>query len=563
MGNTSDKFKQKGGDSQPKEQDHFHPALFPKTDRASRKNSDASSSGAARSEILPTLTRRLSGFSPRNSGKHKRNASEGFAATMAQRASSPPLSNVNDVSTLSTNSTGVKASDSDSEVSLPMLPEMTLDTRDLSDNSEPSSATVRQSIKEKNDLAKASKIRDWLFLGGVEVAKNKQYLRTLGITHVLNCAHTVCDNFHEDDFTYVHPIDIADASKEEIGNFMLQAIADIELVREEGGKILVHCQLGSSRSATLVIAYLMWLENLEAQTAFNKVKSLRSIVSPNLGFMVQLTSFKKRLDWRPKQPTLHRVAPHSATDGTLVVKLVVRADTKEPVVPRVEHLDPRGAFLLHSPQDRTMFLWVGPDVGLQADVDAQARKTARGNGNSTLRRLDSPPLRETYEQAGRRFGRIMCKYEKAFQDENGHPSQFVIVPTDQSAVLALAEGADQSSCAARFWKTLGESVGTKTGIESLRASRPSKTWSEVEDSQTVVYMESTSAVQFPVMSIGPSDRSLLKDRGVSHSDRSLVEVMPSDRSLLSSDPLQDQPSSNPVSPDRYGRQGLVDIPDRG
>jgi len=456
-----------------------------------------------------------------------------------------PTHAVNDISTISTNSVFFKQSDSDSDVSQIAHEPISLDIRDLSDNSEPSSATVRQSLKEKRDLAEASEIKPWLFLGGVEVAKSKEYLRSKGITHVLNCAHTVCENYHEKDFKYVRPIDLVDASKEEIGNFMLQAIADIESVREDRGKILVHCQLGSSRSATLVIAYLMWLEGLDAQTAFVEVKKKRSIVSPNLGFIVQLNNFKKRLDWRPKTPTLHRVAPHSATDGTLVVKLVVRADTKEPVIPRVEHLDPRGAFLLHSPQDRTMYLWVGPDVGVQAESDAVARKAAR-EGTTSLKRNDSPLLRETYEQAGKRFGRIMCKYEKAFRDENGHPCQFVIVPTDQSAVLALADGADQNSCAAKFWKTLGESVGTKTGIDALRANRPVKEWTENEDSQTVAYIDSSSSAQFAVTNIAPSDRSLLA--GVAQSDRSLL-VTPSDRSLLS-DPAGADDASNPVTPER-------------
>jgi protein-tyrosine phosphatase len=507
--NSSGKFKPKGGsglDLLSADQDPLHPANFPKT-KPSRKGSDASSGGVARSEMIPSIQRRLSGLSPKNA-VHRRNVSEG---PPSMRPNSPTLGLQTDLSTLSTSSTWFKVSDSDSEASL-IAPEITLETRDLSDQSEPSSATVRQSIKEKRDLAEASEIKPWLFLGGMEVAKSKEYLRSKGITHVLNCAHTVCDNYHENDFKYVRPIDLADASKEEIGNFMLQAIADIESVREDKGKILVHCQLGSSRSATLVIAYLMWLENLDAQTAFAEVKKKRSIVSPNLGFMVQLNAFKRRLDWRPKTPTLHRVAPHSATDGTLVVKLVVRADTKEPVVPRVEHLDPRGAFLLHSPQDRTMFLWVGPDVGIQAESDALARKLARENSSSALKRNDSPILRETYEQAGKRFGKIMCKYEKAFRDDNGNACQFVIVPTDHSAILALAEGADQNSCAARFWKTLGESVGTKTGIDSLRANRPTPGWNnETDETQQVAYLESSSSIQFAVMDITPSDRSLVSD----------------------------------------------------
>lgn len=49
------------------------------------------------------------------------------------------------------------------------------------------------------------------------------------------------------------------------------------------------------------------------------------------------------------------------------MKLVVAADGSEkPMIPRASLLDPRGAFLLHSPVDSTMFLWVGEEVGLAA-----------------------------------------------------------------------------------------------------------------------------------------------------------------------------------------------------
>ena len=87
-------------------------------------------------------------------------------------------------------------------------------------------------------------------------------------------------------------------------------------------------------------------------------------------------------------------------DGTLVVKLVVMADgSKRPVVPTAAHLDPRGAFLLHSPKDRTMYLWVGPDVGVAAVTEAAARAAARAAALS--RRGSSTRVRESYEEAGR------------------------------------------------------------------------------------------------------------------------------------------------------------------
>jgi len=176
--------------------------------------------------------------------------------------------------------------------------------------SEPS---VRTSLRMEKDLLEVSEILPWLFLGGDVVAKSKEKLREKGITHVLNAARTVCDNYHEgdSDLEYVSSMNLSDEVGENIDHFMIQAIADIDRVKEQNGRILVHCHQGISRSATLVIAYLMWLQGMDYKEGFRFVKEKRSIVCPNLGFMAHLAAFEERLRWRPTAPTLHRVAPHS------------------------------------------------------------------------------------------------------------------------------------------------------------------------------------------------------------------------------------------------------------
>ena len=60
-------------------------------------------------------------------------------------------------------------------------------------------------------------------------------------------------------------------------------------------KVFVHCAAGESRSATIVIAYLMWNKKMTFDKAYNFVKQKRYRIYPNFGFRQQLQMFEKLL----------------------------------------------------------------------------------------------------------------------------------------------------------------------------------------------------------------------------------------------------------------------------
>lgn len=66
------------------------------------------------------------------------------------------------------------------------------------------------------------------------------------------------------------------------------------------GKVLVHCAMGLSRSATLVLAYLMIHENMKLEDAIEAISANRNI-SPNEGFLEQLRQLDKELHCRAPQ----------------------------------------------------------------------------------------------------------------------------------------------------------------------------------------------------------------------------------------------------------------------
>lgn len=61
---------------------------------------------------------------------------------------------------------------------------------------------------------------------------------------------------------------------------------------DANSKVLVHCLVGMSRSASVVTAYLMNKEKISLEMALDKVKAERFYVRPNQGFMEQLSLFE-------------------------------------------------------------------------------------------------------------------------------------------------------------------------------------------------------------------------------------------------------------------------------
>jgi hypothetical protein len=135
-----------------------------------------------------------------------------------------------------------------------------------------------------------------LFLGN-EFGAGRQYsrndsleekeraLKERGITHIL-CATLPSKAYFEGKFIYEY-IPIRDESSEKLSFYLSKAYDFIESGREEGG-VFVHCAAGSSRSASLVIGYMMKKFSLSYENALHYVQSKRPCVKPNPGFEVEL-----------------------------------------------------------------------------------------------------------------------------------------------------------------------------------------------------------------------------------------------------------------------------------
>ncbi|KAH7360780.1 dual specificity phosphatase [Rhexocercosporidium sp. MPI-PUGE-AT-0058] len=66
---------------------------------------------------------------------------------------------------------------------------------------------------------------------------------------------------------------------------------------KEGKKVLVHCQQGASRSATLIIAYHMYKnQSLGPNEAYSQAQSKSRWVNPNMSLLFSLNDFKKVIE---------------------------------------------------------------------------------------------------------------------------------------------------------------------------------------------------------------------------------------------------------------------------
>lgn len=63
---------------------------------------------------------------------------------------------------------------------------------------------------------------------------------------------------------------------------------------DNGDKVLVHCACGISRSATIIIYYLMKKKKISFKRALDYLRKKRSIVDPNIGFASALIEAEAR-----------------------------------------------------------------------------------------------------------------------------------------------------------------------------------------------------------------------------------------------------------------------------
>ena len=138
-------------------------------------------------------------------------------------------------------------------------------------------------------------ISSFLYLGDYTQATNATVLNELQITHILDASN---ENLSQESSQVLKlkycAVNVWDLESENIAqHFKVTNKFIADCAKNLGGRVLVHCRAGVSRSAAIVIAYLLWSRKLKTlREAITCVVLNRPIVSPNEGFRKQLLEYE-------------------------------------------------------------------------------------------------------------------------------------------------------------------------------------------------------------------------------------------------------------------------------
>ncbi|GAB0090803.1 tRNA pseudouridine synthase [Sergentomyia squamirostris] len=163
------------------------------------------------------------------------------------------------------------------------------DLKDESPGEDSNAKSPPESMRDREILP------DKLYLGSQD-AVNLPQLQEHGITHVLSVG-IECPLFlpHPIENLHIPCLDLPESSIESAVQEAREFINVALKMESPPGRVLVHCNAGISRSAAVVIGYLIQDEGIPFEEALEMVRTKRKGAKPNEGFTEQLTKFSIRI----------------------------------------------------------------------------------------------------------------------------------------------------------------------------------------------------------------------------------------------------------------------------
>jgi len=130
-------------------------------------------------------------------------------------------------------------------------------------------------------------IIDNIYLGSAFNAAIFETLQANDIKYIVNMTSEI-SNYFPHDFSYLR-YNLYDNNKQSILMYLESAYENIIAFQKQNkGNILVHCYMGASRSATLVIYYIMKRHGYSFEDALKHVRDRRPVINPSFRFTKDL-----------------------------------------------------------------------------------------------------------------------------------------------------------------------------------------------------------------------------------------------------------------------------------
>jgi protein-tyrosine phosphatase len=125
-----------------------------------------------------------------------------------------------------------------------------------------------------------------IYLGNKHNAHDDVFIKDNNIKYIINITLDIPNKYNN--ITYYN-YNIEDSCDDDIQKYFNDITSIIN--NNKNNNILVHCRVGKSRSATVILAYLMKYENMTLKQSLDFVKSKKNI-QPNICFFDNLIKYE-------------------------------------------------------------------------------------------------------------------------------------------------------------------------------------------------------------------------------------------------------------------------------
>lgn len=149
-----------------------------------------------------------------------------------------------------------------------------------------------------NSISQPNRILDHLYLSGSRAVTEKN-VEKLSITCILNLTMDI--PLLKMNGVESKKLLCNDLPSQDLAKYFDECSDKIHEIGRSGGRTLVHCVAGVSRSASICIAYLIKHNSMSLREAYFFVKEKRCIIRPNIGFFKQLIQYEKNVRGQDNQ----------------------------------------------------------------------------------------------------------------------------------------------------------------------------------------------------------------------------------------------------------------------